>query len=512
MAVFNESKDRNVIPNFRNLRKTAHLGELNGLENNKNRDDVGFNGLPALIQAWQVLPNLSVALDLLNYVYVLGEIKDDFVHEAACYVLKTQEATELQKKLARKILKPNQNSKDNNVELSLLGFILPEAKQRLWGSITAVKHSIRSYPLNPFSYVELGRLYSIVGQKSKSISAMQIAVSLAPYNRYVLRSLVRVLVHFHEEDIARFYLNKNPDFVKSDPWVLATDIALSTLQAKTSRNIKKGVQLLDNWSKDPFHTSELASSLATEELISGNRRKSRQLFNKSLIKPNDNSLAQIEWANSKDNLLGIDVDYSQLNSYYEAKARDCYLQKQWEDVIDLTQKWFIDQPFSKTPILMGSNVAGSILEDNKAAIQFCEAGLLSHPNDPQLLNNTAYYLALDNHTEEALDFWKKINIAHADEVTILCAKATRGLIHFRMHEYNEGKALYMEAIDEAYANNQQYLYYVAFLNYAREELIREPSSASKIHEQIEAIPDGLSNDIDSLKKSINQIPSYLTTV
>lgn len=509
MAVFNESKNRNVIPNFRNLTKTAHLGELNGLGIVKNKAETGFNGLPALIQAWQDSNHLSVALDLLNYAYVVGEHSNVSVVQAACFVQNSYEATALQKRFANKILNPNTSYNHSSIELSLLGFIEPEAKHRFWKFIRNMKQLIHNYPFNPFSYVELGRLYSIIGQKSKSINAMQIAFNLAPNNRYVIRSLVRVLVHFHEDDMARYYLNINPDFVKSDPWVLATEIAVSTLHESTSKNLKKGVQLLENWSKDPFHTSELASSLATEELISGSRKKSRHFFNKSLTKPNDNTLAQIEWANSKDKLLGIDVDYSQLNTFYEAKARDSYIQKQWDSVIELTQKWFVDQPFSKTPILMGSDVAGSILGDYNAAFQFCEAGLLSHPNDPLLLNNSAYYLALDNKTNEALECWGKINFNNADDVTKLCAKATRGLIHYRMQEYNEGKAYYLEAINEAYENNQQYLYYVAFLNYAREEIIRDPSTTDHYVKQVNAIPDGLSNDIDSLKSSIRQFPSYI---
>ena len=53
--------------------------------------------------------------------------------------------------------------------------------------------------------------------------------------------------------------------------------------------------------------SELASSIGTVELLYGSNKKSRELFKKSLISPNDNTLAQVEWAATKDKNLDVDA-------------------------------------------------------------------------------------------------------------------------------------------------------------------------------------------------------------
>ncbi len=502
MAVFTVNKDRNVIPNFRNLAKTTQLGELDSVNQCSVSTTPSFHDIQSLASDWNKTPSLVIALDLMNHAILSDNKSLTEAIEAANYVFSHPGSTQRQKDFAGKLIGKDILKENHNYNISFQDFLTDENRQRIRHKIRDLKSFVIINIRNPFAYVELARLYSIVGNKKKAIRSITTAAHLAPHNRYVIRSLIRLAVHYHEEDLALFCLRQNQFLLKKDPWILASDIAVTTSLSLPATNVKKGIQLLDSWNDNRFHISELASAIATLELMNGSRKRSRGYFKLAIEIPNDNTLAQVEWANSKDSLLNIDVNYEDLNTFYEAKARDSYSAKKWQDVIELTQKWFMDQPFSKTPVLIGSDVAGSVYQDYDTASMFCKAGLISHPNDPLLLNNIAYYHALENQTEEALEYLDSISFANADQITQLCAKATRGLIHFRNKQYQQGRVLYQEAIESAYANNNEYLYFVAYLNYAREEIIVNPSQRKTFIEQVEKIPGGLSLDIDCLKASI----------
>jgi len=78
----------------------------------------------------------------------------------------------------------------------------------------------------------------------------------------------------------------------------------------------------------------LASAVATIELISGSNKSAKSLFNLSLQAPNDNSLAQIEWASSR---LKLDINEQALKTplSYEANAENSYKRLRIDESIDL---------------------------------------------------------------------------------------------------------------------------------------------------------------------------------
>lgn len=146
--------------------------------------------------------------------------------------------------------------------------------------------------------------------------------------------------------------------------------------------MKKGIALVESNSFSPFMITELTGAIATTELLNGNRKKSRKMFRKSLVSPNDNSLAQIEWIlNSKDKDL---LDRSEIKvttkCNYEALAISNFYKKNLVEALNNTCQWFCDMPYSKRPVILGSGIA-DFLDNRQLAIDFLKKGLIAHEGD-----------------------------------------------------------------------------------------------------------------------------------
>jgi hypothetical protein len=56
---------------------------------------------------------------------------------------------------------------------------------------------------------------------------------------------------------------------KGDPWLIASEIALARLADEKSQFYKQGLAILENDERFPREITELAGSVATNELIEG---------------------------------------------------------------------------------------------------------------------------------------------------------------------------------------------------------------------------------------------------
>lgn len=510
MANLFEHKDRRVVPNWRSFGKTTVLGELNSFQLKPEFSKIEPN-IDDYIFDWQINKTVIHAADLLSAAIVNNKKDGQFIKEAADFILiNNSEASKSQISLACKILdKPIENdlsAKFTEINLDTLpSLISPELVRE---KIRVTKELISSFPCNPILYVELSRFYSIIGQERQSIKAMQTALHLAQNNRFVLRSATRLFAHFNYSDneyldYIHNILRKSP-LTSIDPWLTSAEISIATIRDRTSKFMKKGIDLINSKNISPFNFTELASSIGTVELLFGGTKKSREFFNKALLSPNDNTLAQIEWASTKDRLLDIDPSHFNVKMNFEALALDNFQNYQYEQAIDNTTKWFIDMPFSKRPIMFGSNLATIILKDQVKSISFLNAGLISHPNDPQLINNLAYSLALDNKPAEAFDQLNKIRyVTDYDEITNICLTATKGLACFRSGFIDQGRKLYIKAIEETNHIKNPELNLIAILNYAREEILIGSEYIAYVMDAVSKIPTDC-NDIvvKTLRKDV----------
>lgn len=504
MAFLCETPDRRVIPNWRSLRDTVSNGELEYPSN----EHIAFN-LEEYEHDWSREHSLLYASELVSAAVANGIRHNSVAKDAAEFVLNQDgKTTESQRTVALSLL-----AEDNDRAFPKCNHEIDELlmnTREIYAKIGYLKSIIRKYPFSPINYVEVARFYTMIGQTNQAIKMMNIALGLDSENRFISRSAARLFVHVEDLDLAHYVLRKNKQ-VAFDPWLMASEISVNLLRERSSSLIKKGVALINSGDFSPFSLSELSSSLGTLEFVKGTQKRSKLFFEKSLISPNDNSLAQAEWA--KANKLSLHFDKTvcdKVNMSYEANALYAYQNDKYEDALKASIRWLNDMPYSKNPIFVGANISYTFLKDYKTAAKILKRGLEANPNEPAFMNNLAYTYALDGKLVEANEIIQKANkVSDIDERTQICLSATRGLIAYREKRIEEGRALYMEAIKAAKDIPGDPTYnWNAILNFIREEILATnliPSDVDEVLNQIHEAPKD--KGVKMLKQDIQQLIS-----
>ncbi len=508
MANFFQPQDRRVIPNWRSFRKTTILGELDPLHTGGASRVTGAL-LNEYLESWGHSSSIMSAADLVSAALVNGHFEGTAVVAAADYLLANpKDSTQAQREIARSIKRNHQEKNAGFMLERITSAVLHDFIKRdiVVLRIREAKTRLRSFPNNAVMWVELSRCYSILGQAQQAKRAMECAIQLAPNNRFIVRSAVRLFTHFDELELAHDVISKSGNLIH-DPWLLSADIALATLRGRNSRHLKAGLKLVDSTSLSPFSRTELASALGTVQLTDGTLKQSRKLFQLALTAPNDNSLAQAEWAVRKEPAIGINVIGASARFDFEASALEAYQQGHFAVALDYTAQWFLDMPFARRPVMLGSHIASTLLNQQDVSIEFLKAGLVSHPNDPQIVNNIAYALALDNKPDEAFHYLQRVRPHESmDETIRVCLLATRGLVHFRNGTVEVGRKLYQQAIDESNRLKKPYFTRLAMLNYAREEVMVNSEYVPEVMELVGIIPDDPQHeDLKELKHQVDTL-------
>ena len=98
------------------------------------------------------------------------------------------------------------------------------------------------------------------------------------------------------------------------------------------------------------------------ELENGKSRHARQLFRRSMVSPNENSAAQMEWANRQ--IGGLDIRDNALIDIprpFEVNAPLNLVEGKWAAAIQHGANWLRDQPFSTWPAIFTSYVSPHFL-------------------------------------------------------------------------------------------------------------------------------------------------------
>lgn len=503
MANLFDPKDRHVLPNWRRFELTVDFGELNDLKTEGINQPSHNLSIEDYLFSWKQNKTVAIAGDLLSAAFVNGFTNNPTIKEAADFILSNSDkSTSVLSNFAKRIvgvttIKPEKRLTLTNQE------DITTANNYLSNLIRVVKNRLNKYPLNPILYVELSRLYSILGYREKALRNMSIALRLAPENRFILRAASRLYTRFDLADYVHNIIKKS-EIVKYDPWITSTEIALATIMRRSSKFIKTGIQMINSGKYSPFSLTELASSIGTLEFLDGNKIKTKKLLQTALKSPNDNSLAQVEWIVNKMHLFDVNPANYRIENKYEALALYNFYNSKWNEALENSIYWFRDLPFSSQPVIFGSHIAGTILYKRDIAINFLEKGLVSHPNDAQIINNIAYFLTLDNKVGDAENYLRKVRYSsEIKQTTKICLKATRGLIFFRKGLHDEGRHSYLEAISESKSLRNNNLLWLATLNYAREEILTKSSNIKSIIENVKLIPDNTKYpDINKLKADV----------
>jgi tetratricopeptide (TPR) repeat protein len=480
MEIDVEGKQRTVIPRWRDFRTTLALGELQS--STPTLEDTKAEGsLEEQLVDWRENRSLAFATDLVGAGFVLG--MPDEIQDAANFVLSEEShATELQRRIARQAIDPNYCAllaNPQEITPTSGDQIINLSRQR----VNYHRRQLRDGLRNPIELVELSREFATLGSIEKAVKAMDVAVGLAPANRFVLRSAARLFVHAGELDKAHHILKRAPS-LRSDPWLLAAEIAVASMRDISSSSIRIGMEKISDDNYRPFDVSELSSAIATLEMQNANGRRARRLFKHALRKPTENSIAQAEWASRSMDNLRIEVRNYDAPRKYEALAWSLFKEGELDTALDQGKNWLRDQPFAVSPVTFSGMVA-SLMEDFEFGERVYRFGLRANPENATLRNNLAFALASNNEPDLAQPELDRIDRGSLTVQERIVVTATEGLISFRRGALEEGRALYNKAIEIARENKERSYVLRALIFLAREEIHARTPVAIKALESAE---------------------------
>ena len=464
MTVFNTDENRHVIPRWRPYELACQIEALDSAtprrfhERRVREDDF----LQTKIVEWESNRTVGHASDLVGAGLALWRKEE--VTEAAQFLLKKDvNSTLWTRQLAEHALG---NPGDPPITEPL-----PLTELRLRGQISKLRILLRTEPYDPITWADLSHSYACLGLGRQAERSMTVAQQLARENRFVLRSASRLWIH--RGDIERAHsIVLTTDRTRQDPWLVSAEIAIGSIADKRPRLVNEARRMLTSDQFSPRQVSELASAVATLELSAGRVRRARRLFERSLEKPTENSIAQAVWA-SRNHGLQLRGRYQDLPNTFEAASWTHYQEGEWKNAVEQCELWLYDQPFSSRPCILGSFLAGLVLDDDAKSEWFAKQGLVAHPSNLILLNNLAVALInLGNFTgaDEALTRAERVQQSARDRVVL---QATRGLFEYRAGSIERGRQLYLDAAAGAQripeTANGKMLYALASVFHAIEE-------------------------------------------
>ena len=442
MPVAHEDKDRKVIPRWRAFTTTVERGELASVGKVKPRTPS-----PELVEeqrrAWERERSVGCAADLLASAASVGHA--EWAADAAEFLLKRADPLPTAiVRIARRAR--GQSLLDLDPDSTVGG---ASGRALVHANIRRYRQRLRAEPRNAVLWVDMARLYETIALTPKASYAMQMALRLAPTNRFVARSAARMLIHHGDPDQAQAVLRRNPR-LRDDPWLLAAEIAVSAIKQRGSSHSKDARALLDAGRFPAFHLSELASALGTAELEAGNVKRGRKLIGASLKDPSENAVAQAAWTIRQRHLADVAILVEPaVAASPEAQAWNFASAGKWRDLVASARDWLRQEPYSTRPATMASYYSMIALGDLQAGIAFADEGLVANPLDSVLLNNKVVALAQSGALSEAIATFKRIRQDMLDPNNKIYVVATGGLLALRSGQHTEGRMLYRAAIDAA---------------------------------------------------------------
>lgn len=476
MQVLHEDKDRKIIPRWRSFQRQLLIGELKPLEPLKEPIKLPRDFLDEKLKSWSENKTLTYATDLVSAAIVLG--RESEAVDAAKFILsKPKERNEVAHIVAKHAL--GIENKCNDIEINTDKLDVERNKQ----DIHKLKIRLYKEPRNVFLWSDLALLYESLGIYKKSEKAMKIALGLCPENRYILRPAARLNIHHEKGRLAHRLLWSNQS-IRYDPWLLSAEIAVAAAIGKTSKFVKTARLMLESNKFPHFHSSELASALATLEFEAGNSKKARKYFEQSLIAPTENAVAQAAWAQRMDSNLKIKTDSLKKGPVsHEALAWEYNQKAKWDETIIEAYKWLVDQPFSSRPAILGSYVLSVAKQEYQKSAEIAKLGLIANPNDFTLINNYTYAAAHTDELKDAKKEFSRIDQESLSKENRIVWLATSGLIKYREGQPEDGRKLYNRAIELAKSESNHKLTSLALVNLAIEELRIKSSDSEKYRNQ-----------------------------
>ena len=353
----------------------------------------------------------------------------------------------------------------------------------LRAQIRSVKSRLRRHPRNGLLWVDLARLYTMIGTDRPAVRAMRIALAIAPDDRFTLRSAARLHVHLSDPEKAGHILRRS-DATRTDPWLRAAEIAIAGVMDRVPARLANIRRALLTGHHDPEHISELASAVATFEMNAGSVKSARRLFNLGLERPTENAVAQADWAANRMSGISLREEHFDLPNSFEARAIWHFERLEQVECLHECAGWLEDEPFSSRPVELGTFVHIAAFEDYESAISLARRGLVSNPDNYLLRNNLSVALAETGDIASAKEELKLVNTASLSDWQETTWLAARGLFAFREGSLIAGRDFYERSATLAHGQSDHIRESMVLIHWAREELkVGEVTIADQIVSQ-----------------------------
>jgi tetratricopeptide (TPR) repeat protein len=347
--------------------------------------------------------------------------------------------------------------------------------------ISTARRMLRKYPSDAVLWIDFAYFYAARGLARKAERAVRVALDLAPANRFVLRSAARFFVHLGRPDMAHEIIRRAPGY-QTDPWLLAAEVSVAMTAGRTPWSARESLSLLNANKFGPHQLSELSSALGTLEFHSGSSSKAKKLFRRSLVQPNDNSLAQAKriWSNLWGEPADFTVDQFKVARPFEAQTFEALARNDWEGAFIAALKWVTDQPFSSEPIRLASYLASTVFEDFARAEDLLKFGLVASPDDQRLCLGLAFCYASTGKRQEAYSELSRIKLPGSDNWVGAAVEANYGLLAFRGGNNEAGRQHYANAVRLADLAENKSVKVSALVYWATQELGLPDSNSARL--------------------------------
>lgn len=457
MTVTTGDGTRHVIPRWRSLRRTLGAGEFLAATHGI-LSKVAEAELIEAAAEWRDRGGVSRASEFVGAAIVMGV--PDRAHDAAEYLSENCQSEGVRALVNAVLVKSKTLPIEPMTEIDSLA-------SNVWIKIAGLKIVTGRDPRNSIAWLDMARFYTTIGQRDQACRSIFTAVSLAPTNRYVLRSAVAFYSHIGDHSRALELVRQHPA-IREDPWLLAADLAATAEARRKQVNVRHARKVLESGQFSDRAMSELASELGTLELSTFASKRAKRHFARAMINPSENAAAQAEWAVQQQPSIQTWADEPpQLG---ETAARHAERLRDWPGALSQAELWLNDQPFSLEAASYASYIA-AISENYTRAIRLAEAGLQANPDSPILINNLAYSLIEIGELKQAEVQLLRVSSEEGEYRAAL--SATRGLLAIRQGNVEYGIRAYKQSFDAARADKNRPLELQALMMLALElQLLR----------------------------------------
>ena len=287
---------------------------------------------------------------------------------------------------------------------------------------------------------------------------------------------------------------------------MASEIAVSSVLKRSSRQIKSGRELVLSGNISPYSSSELCFAICKEDYNADKRKDWQKMFGLGLKAPNENSLAQAEYIVKEEAKMRFDYgQYGAISHKSEADTRNYYGLGKYEEAFLSSVNWIHDYRFSHEPVAFAFDISCTFLKKYDYSVAIVKKWLETNPQDHATMNNLIYALGLSDNIEEAEQYLSRINVEKQLEEKVengICLLATQGLVAYRKHDIEEGRTKYLLSIEVAKRIHDKNLAGKARLNMIREEIHCVDDYDNNLLNEIESLNTGNKEETEQLKKDI----------